>query len=48
MMPHFALLMLQVSMQGGTGLEWMTIASVLIPVVFIFILVYLGDKFAPS
>ncbi len=47
-MPHFVLLMLQVSMQGGTGLEWMTIASVLIPAILIFVLVYLGDKYAPS
>jgi hypothetical protein len=47
-MAALAIVMLQVSMRGGTGLEWMTIASVLIPAVLIFVLVYLGDRFAPS
>ncbi len=28
----------------GTGLEWMTVASVLVPTVLIIVLVYLGSK----
>jgi hypothetical protein len=28
----------------GTGLEWMTVASVVVPTVLIIVLVYLGSK----
>lgn len=29
---------------SGTGLEWMTIASVLVPAVLVAVLVYLGSQ----
>lgn len=47
-MASFALVLLQVSMRGGTGLEWMTVASLVIPAVLIVYLVYYGDKHAAS
>jgi hypothetical protein len=29
---------------GGTGLEWMTIASIVIPALLLIVLMYVGSK----